>query len=79
LVSPEEETVLREIRTVGGKRLLFLKTRSGTDVAMRWFLMRDTAVYMFAVAFPAAEAESGESDGLAGFVEEMIRSVVFMK
>lgn len=79
LVPPGEETVLREMRTVGGKRLLFLKTRSGTDVAMRWFLMRDATVYMFAVAFPAAEAESGESAGLAGCVEEMIRSVAFMK
>ena len=71
--------MLREMRTVGGKRLLFLKTRPGTDVAMRWFLMRDTTVYVFAAAFPAAEAESGESDGLAGCVEEMIRSVAFMK
>ena len=71
--------MLREMRTVGGKRLLFLKTRPGTDVAMRWFLMRDTTVYVFAAAFPAAEAESGESDGLAGCVEEMIRLVAFMR
>jgi hypothetical protein len=79
LVDPGESQISKEIHTIGGKQALLMLSSKSDITIRRYFLLHDGTLVMFEIKTPTVDLVASETVGLIEDVEDMIRSLAFVR